>query len=72
MTRDEHLAWARERALGYAGQGQITEAIASLTSDLGNHPETAGHPGIVTMTMLAAGDWFAVPGRLRDFIESFS
>ena len=40
MTRDEHLAWVRERALEYLEAGDPHSAIASLISDLGKHEET--------------------------------
>jgi hypothetical protein len=39
MTREEHLAWAKERALEYVVQGDTTMAIASMTSDLLKHDE---------------------------------
>jgi hypothetical protein len=68
-ARDNHLAQAKARALGYADQGNIAAAIASLKTDLGQHEETAGHPAIETMTILSAGDHFARPGELRRFIE---
>jgi hypothetical protein len=40
MTRDEHLAWARERALEYLEAGDPASAIGSMISDLGKHEET--------------------------------
>ena len=40
MTRDEHLAWVRERALEYLEAGDPHSAVASLISDLGKHEET--------------------------------
>ena len=69
MDRAEHLAQARARALEHADQGRTVEAIASLTSGLGEHEETAGHPAIETMALLADGKEFAAPGSLRRFIE---
>lgn len=59
MTRAEHLRWAKDRA------------FTSLTSDLGKHPDTTGHPGIELMTMLAMSGDFDRPGRLREYIEGF-
>lgn len=72
MTRSQHLAWAKERAIEYADQGDTACAVNSLASDLGKHPETAGHPGIQLMTMLAVSGEFSRPGRLREFIEGLS
>jgi hypothetical protein len=40
MTRAEHLAWCKERALEYVDAGDLPNAVASMTSDLGKHPET--------------------------------
>ena len=71
MTREEHLQWARDRALEYADQGDVANAIASLQSDLGKHPETVGHDGIMLMSMLAMTGKFDRPGELRHFIEGF-
>ena len=42
-TRDEHLAWCKQRALEYADRGDTTNAVASMMSDLGKHPETENH-----------------------------
>lgn len=40
MTREEHLQWCKQRALEYLDQGDVTNAIASMTSDLSKHDET--------------------------------
>lgn len=34
------MRWCKERALAYLDQGDIQNAFASMTSDLGKHPET--------------------------------
>lgn len=33
MTREEHLDWMKTRALAYADRGELTNALASFTSD---------------------------------------
>lgn len=71
MTRQEHLQWAKDRALEYADQGDVGSAVASMTSDLAKHPETRGHTGVMLMTMMAAAGHFDRPGELRQFIEGF-
>jgi Tfp pilus assembly protein PilF len=38
--RAEHLAWAKQRALEYLDAGDIANAVTSMGSDLGKHPET--------------------------------
>lgn len=44
-TWSEHLAWCKERALEYVDRGDLQDAVASMGSDLGKHPETAFRPG---------------------------
>jgi hypothetical protein len=39
MTRDEHLAWAKERALQYLDEGDLKNGVRSMCSDLSKHPE---------------------------------
>ena len=74
MTRDEHLNWAKGRALEYADQGAMASAITSLRSDLGKHPDTAASARIVDelmMPLMLTGK-FDAPGELRKFIEGFN
>ena len=40
MTRDEHLAWCKERALEYVDRRELGDAVASMSSDMMKHPET--------------------------------
>jgi len=72
VTRAEHLAWAKERALEYAERGDVAQAMASLGSDLNKHPETKGHSGMELMMMLAIGGHLNSPGELQKFIEGFN
>ncbi len=44
MTRDEHLAWCKKRALAHLAAGEPVEAAASMLRDLNLHPETALRP----------------------------
>lgn len=53
MTRVEHMAWCKERAIDYLDRGEITNAIASMVSDLGKHDETARSRAVAVMTLLA-------------------
>lgn len=74
MDRSEHVAWAKQRALAELDAGgprAEVNAMASITSDLGKHPETVGHAGITMMTMQAAAGLFKRPGSLREFIQGF-
>jgi hypothetical protein len=73
MTRGEHLQWAKDRALEYADQGDVANAIGSLRSDLGKHAETAQSARIVDelmMPLVLAGH-LSTPRELRKFIEGF-
>lgn len=64
MTRDEHLAWCKERALEYVDRGELSNAVASMLSDLRKHPETDNHIG----GMLGAG-LMMVPGWIHNSAE---
>ena len=39
-TREEHLAWCKQRALAYVDQGDLQNALASMGSDMSKHPQT--------------------------------
>lgn len=39
-TREEHLAWCKQRALAYVDQGDLQNALASMGSDMRKHPQT--------------------------------
>jgi len=40
MTREEHLNWCKKRAMEYVEIGDTQQAVASMLSDLGKHPDT--------------------------------
>lgn len=41
MTRDEHLQWCKDRAVEYVDRGELSMALASFTSDVRKHEDTA-------------------------------
>lgn len=49
-TREEHLAWCKQRALEYIDRGQINEGLTSMMSDMSKHPETAS-PALDQLTV---------------------
>ena len=49
-TREEHMAWCKQRALEYCDLGQPVEAITSMLSDIRKHPETESD-AVTSMTM---------------------
>jgi len=69
MTRDEHLAWCKKRALAYLPDNPL-EAMTSMGSDLKKHPELENHIGLAIMPMFygAHNDERAV----RHWIEGFN
>jgi hypothetical protein len=41
-SRDDHLAWAKDRAVAYLDAGGVHTAIASMVTDLVLHDSTRG------------------------------
>jgi hypothetical protein len=41
-SRDEHLTWAKQRALICVDRGDFAHAVAGLRADLAEHPLTKG------------------------------
>ena len=70
-TREEHLAWCKDRALEYVNSGDITNAVASMGSDLNKHPGTRDHSGIMLGLMLRMSGSLSNPHEARRWIESF-
>jgi hypothetical protein len=75
VTRAEHLAWCKQRALAYVDRGELLSAISSMLSDLGKHEETQA--SVMMGTLFApfdcsnAGDSPHVY-RVRQWIEGFN
>jgi len=69
MTRAEHLAWCKQRALEYVDEGDNQNAFASLVSDLGKHPDTQGHGAVELGMMLLMAGHLGTAHEMRDFIE---
>jgi len=69
MTRNEHLAWCKERAL--AELPDCTNAVASMISDLIKHP---AFENTMTMTMASVG-FMEIPrgvDAVRKWVEGFN
>lgn len=71
-TREEHLAWCKERALEYCDAGDARNAYQSMASDLGQHDETREHSGIELGLMLMLIGDLSTPAEMRRFIEGFN
>lgn len=66
MTRAEHLAWAKERALEELDRGSYVNAVASMISDLRKHEELENHLGIMLFIGVHNAD------QARRWIEGFN
>lgn len=76
MTRSEHLAWCKERALaeldGHPQDGTaICSALASMFSDLRKHPDTAAHIGIELLGQELVGGFIRTRADAKRQIEGF-
>ena len=71
MTRDEHMAWAKKRAIEYLDAGELQNAVTSMLSDLKKHPDLENHHGGMLGVMLLAGGHLGTPDAVRKFIEGF-
>lgn len=72
MTREEHLAWCKKRALEYVEQGEIENAWASMVSDMNKHPKTKNHIGIELGSIQLMSGMIKTPDQMRHFIEGFN
>jgi len=72
ITRTEHVSWCKTRALEYVDSGDLSQAYASIVSDLTKHPETENHAGIkLGMGLIMTGNLSTEP-EMRKFIEGFN
>lgn len=71
-TRQEHLDWCKKRALAYLEPGEfysVRDAVASMSSDLSKHDETAVAPELAMIGMLEIGKGEAA---VRKWINGFN
>jgi hypothetical protein len=71
-TREEHLAWCKQRALEYIDRGEIQEGITSMMSDMNKHEETRA-PALdkLALMMLMSGQLNSVH-EARKFINGYN
>ena len=72
MTRAEHLAWCKERALEYCDRGDTENALTSMFSDLGKHKETEGHGAISLGMQMMMGGFLNSNAEVVKFINGFN
>lgn len=70
--REEHLEWAKQRALAYIEIGDLTTAFTSLASDLGNHSQTANHLGVQLGFKLMIIGQLSTAAEMKKFIEEIN
>lgn len=71
-TRQEHLQFCKDRAMEYVKEGNLLEAVTSMMSDLGKHPETTATGALAALGLLAmqqaqAGDVDGVKRYIQGF-----
>ena len=71
-TREEHLAWCKQRALKYVEIGELDNAFASMASDLNKHKETRDHSAIQLGMMLRLGGHLSTRQEMDKFILGFN
>ena len=72
QTRAEHLEWCKQRASEYCNRGDAANALTSMFSDLGKHPETAGHIGIEMGVMMMLSGMLSTTNEAQRFIDGFN
>jgi hypothetical protein len=75
ITRAEHIAWCKQRALEYLDRGDLQGAFTSMLSDLRKHPGTENHiGGILGVSLLFAirARLIHDPAEMRKWIEGFN
>ena len=72
MNREQHLHWCKKRAIEYALNGDIKNALASFTSDMLKHEETQSHIGLNILTTMMMAGHLDTPPKVIEFIEGFN
>lgn len=72
MTREEHLQWAKDRALEYVEMNELGHAWASFTSDMRKHDELTTHPALILGSQLLASGHLSSQGEMEKFIKDFN
>lgn len=73
MARDEHLEWAKKRALEYLDAGDPAQGFTSMLSDLHKHPELANHVGVqIGVGFMMLPGWITNTPEVRRWIVGFN
>ncbi len=71
MEHEEHLAWCKNRALEYANNNDLSNAIASMVSDLRKH-ESTNKPAYQMMSMIGMSEISKGKQAVIDWINGFN
>ena len=69
MTRDEHVEWCKQRAREYLDRGDAVNAVASMLTDMSDHPECHVDLFLTQAGLMAARDGDVQAARR--FVEGF-
>ena len=69
MNRNDHIEWCKQRALLELDQNGITNALASIQSDLSKHDETKNHPCRDIGMILSMTGKLSTYSEMKKFIE---
>jgi hypothetical protein len=67
LTREEHLAWAKKRALAHLDRGDVESAVASMACDLKTHEDLRKSATVGALILLGC----RTHGDVRRWIEGF-
>jgi len=70
-SREDHLAWCKQRAHEYLARGDVQNAVTSMLSDMQKHPETElKSPTLTMLGMMAIQS--GSQHEARRFIDGFN
>ena len=72
MNREEHLQWCKDRALQYLDNGDISQTLISMFSNLGKHSETENHIAIGLGIKMQVMGLLSTEKDIREFINGFN
>ena len=76
VTRAEHVAWCKRRAISELSEPDEAQAIAnawsSMVSDLNKHSATEGHAALSLGMMMFVGGRLSTRDAMSKFIEGFN
>lgn len=72
MNRQEHLEWAKQRAIEYIDRDDIPGSYASFVSDMNKHGELKDHLALAIGTMLLFSGNLQTKEEMKSFIEGFN